>query len=89
MKQKYLFKILLFVLLLISLDYVIGKILAKYYNSMNRGEEQKVRYSLNDVNEDVVIFGASRAQHHYSSSIISDSLNVTVFNTGYGGINIL
>lgn len=38
---------------------------------------------------DIVILGASRAMSHYDPNIIRDSLNLKVFNYGYGGTSIV
>ena len=38
--------------------------------------------------EDIVIFGASRAAHHYNTTIIEDSLGKSVYNYGIDGKNI-
>ena len=39
-------------------------------------------HTMKEVEADILIFGSSRADRHYVSSIISDSLNKTVFNCG-------
>ena len=44
----------------------------------------KIKYLVDSVNEDVVFMGASRCNMHYVPSIISDTLNMSVYN---GGIN--
>ena len=41
-----------------------------------------------DSNEDIVIFGASRAHSHYNPQIIEDSLNMSAHNYGMDGCNI-
>lgn len=45
----------------------------------------KLRYLHNDIHEDIVLIGASRCHHHYLSSILSDSLGMSVYNAGVGG----
>lgn len=42
----------------------------------------KIRYMVNDVDEDVVCMGTSRCNMHYVPSIISDTLGMTVYNGG-------
>ena len=42
----------------------------------------KIKYLVNGVNEDVVLMGTSRCQGHYVSSIIADSLGMSVYNGG-------
>lgn len=45
-------------------------------------------YAINECNEDILIFGASRAQHHINPEIIEDTLHLKCFNFGSGGQNI-
>lgn len=42
----------------------------------------KITYVLNESDEDILVFGSSRTEHHYIPSIISDSLGLTSFNAG-------
>ena len=42
----------------------------------------KIKYLVNDVDEDVVMMGASRCNAHYVPSIIQDSLGMSVYNGG-------
>lgn len=42
----------------------------------------KIKYLVNEVNEDVVLMGTSRCNFHYVPSIISDTLNMSVYNGG-------
>jgi len=45
----------------------------------------KIRYTLNKTCEDILIFGSSRAQHHYVSDTISKETGRSVYNCGIGG----
>jgi len=45
----------------------------------------KFKYIHDDICEDVVMIGASRCHHHYVSSIISDTLGMSVYNCGIQG----
>ena len=47
----------------------------------------KLRYLQKEVNEDIILMGASRCHHHYLPSIIEDSLGASVYNAGIGGSN--
>ena len=42
----------------------------------------KIRYLVNDVNEDVLMMGTSRCNLHYVPSIIRDTLGLSVYNGG-------
>lgn len=45
----------------------------------------KVKYVVNDLTEDVVFLGTSRCNGHYVSSIIGDTLGMSVYNAGIDG----
>lgn len=55
------------------------------YSHSNDKTIAKLRYSLNETKEDIIILGSSRAQHHYNSTIIANKTGLTVFNAGFGG----
>ena len=42
----------------------------------------KIKYLYNDADQDVILFGTSRCNNHYVSSIIADSLGLSVYNGG-------
>lgn len=47
----------------------------------------KMKYMVNDMQEDVLLLGASKCQRHYVSSIISDTLGMSVYNGGIDATN--
>ena len=47
----------------------------------------KMKYLVNDMKEDVLLLGASKCQRHYVSSIISDTLGMSVYNGGIDATN--
>lgn len=49
----------------------------------------KLRYLANDINEDFVIMGTSRANYHYVPSIIADSIGESVYNGGIDASNCI
>lgn len=81
---RFLKKFFLFLLLIILLDQVFGKILEKAYFSVPR----KLTYALNESKEDILIFGSSRANRHYNPAIFEEKLGLTCFNNGLDGRNI-
>ncbi len=46
-------------------------------------------YILHQANEDILIFGSSRAIHHYNPQIIEDSLGMSCYNCGQDGNGIV
>lgn len=70
-------------------DYIIGDIGYYLFSRSKQGATYKIRY-LSDLSKDsVVIFGSSRAVHHYKPSIIEDSINMTCYNAANDGCGII
>ena len=68
--SKFILKIVLFFLLVFVLDYSIGYCL-DYMNSHQKGNFTKDLYhGIMQSNEDILIFGSSRAMNHYVPNVI-------------------
>jgi hypothetical protein len=78
-------KILVFIFLIIIIDQITGTLLRKLYFRQKAGHDQALIYAFNDCKADILIFGASQAQHNYDPRILSDSLNMTCYNAGQDG----
>lgn len=62
----------------------------KYLNSHAKGGDTYNHYIIaNEINDSILIFGSSRAIHHYNPKIIEDSINLPVYNVGLDGNGIL
>lgn len=91
-KNKYLRLIinaLLFLLVFLTFDQVLGKVLSHFYFKSKSGADYHLTYSIDSTTADVIILGSSRASRHYIPDIIEDSLNLTCFNTGLDGNYLL
>jgi len=78
-------KIVVFIFIVVITDKGLGHILSKLYFNQNEGEIHTLNYVLSECNADVLIFGNSRAQHHYDSRIIKAALNMSCYNAGEDG----
>ena len=88
--KKYFLQSICFLLIIIVADHVSGHFLQYLYFSQKTGNKQNLNYSFADCKSDVIIFGSSRAQHHYDTKIFSDSLHMSCYNAGMdGGHSIL
>lgn len=88
MKNKHWQYILLLLFFTVALDFSLGKLYETLYFSEENIKNDKMVYSILEMHEDVLIFGSSRAMHHYNPKIMKDSLKMTCFNAGIGGQNI-
>lgn len=87
--KKYLIKIILFFMAVVVIDILFG-IACQYMNDHSKGGGIKSRYYVcKESNEDVLVFGSSRAKHHYVPDVIEDSLHMTCYNTGEDGNGII
>lgn len=80
-------KILFLIGLLLIVDYALGTVFESF---KERGRHKapnasRTEYTIKKVDAEELIMGSSRANHHYVPSIVSDSLNTTVFNCGLDG----
>jgi len=82
--KGFIIKVVIFVLLFCIIDAVSGILLNHFFFQQKR----KLTYGLEQCNEDVLLFGSSRTQHHLNSKIIADSIGLSVYNLGSGGQNI-
>jgi hypothetical protein len=67
---------------IVLLDWGIGAVLKHFYFTKKNGADYRTNYVINSVKDDVLIFGSSKAVYHYDTKIISDSLQLSVYNAG-------
>ncbi len=87
--KKFLLKVGLFFLALIIVDRALGMVFSYMGEHAKGGYVGHHVYVTDKVNDDVLIFGSSRAIHHYNPQIISDSLDMTCYNCGQDGNGIV
>lgn len=87
--KKFSFRFLLLLAIVILLDIVIGNALRHYYFKQSNGEGFRSTYAIDSTKAELLIFGSSRANHHYVPEVFEDSLNMSYYNTGRDGNFIL
>ncbi|MFC5283312.1 hypothetical protein [Pedobacter alpinus] len=89
MQQKNLIsfikKFIIFVAVIFVVDFVIGYGLNKLYFNLKQGQFGQTTYALDYASPDILIFGSSRALHHYSSEILSKKIGGSIYNAGRDG----
>ncbi|MFH1681721.1 MAG: hypothetical protein ABIH26_13900 [Candidatus Eisenbacteria bacterium] len=80
---------LLFLLLLFTLDYGIGSSLCRFYFRQSSGEQYRTTYSMERTTAGILVFGTSRANHHYVPSVFEEGLGDDFYNAGRDGSSIL
>lgn len=77
------------VLFTIGLDFFLGGfVYNKLYFSEKSKSQDRLIHSAIGTNEDILIFGSSRAYHHYDPEVFEKELGLSCFNVGYSGQNI-
>jgi len=85
----FLLKTLSFLAILFLLDFSIGSILKYFYKKQKSGVLYRATYSIDSTKADILIFGASRANHHYVPGIFENRIHMSCYNTGRDGETIL
>ena len=82
-------KAIVFLLSLYIVDFVTGKILRHYYFSQESGLQYRTTFTLETNTSDILVFGASRANHHYHPEIFTEAFpSLTFYNAGRDGNSI-
>lgn len=88
--KKFILKIGLLILMVACADVVIGHGCFDYITAHIRvGGQGRDNYIANESKEDILVFGSSRAVHHYNSKMLEDSLGMTCYNCGEDGSGII
>lgn len=87
--KKFLLRIVIFFVFLLVADIIAGIIFPLLINKAKGGDNWRNNYICNKANEDILVFGSSRAIHHYNPMIISDSMNMSCYNCGQDGNGII
>lgn len=82
-------KIVVFVAFVFVVDFAFGFVMKSALATTTKGDWGRRNYILNDTHEDLLIFGSSRAIHHFDPKIFEDSLQMTCCNCAEDGSGIL
>lgn len=88
MIRKIILNIALVLLVVFVLDKALGSTLRYFYFRESSGLHYRTTYSMDSTSEDILIFGSSRANHHYVPEVFADSLHMRFYNTGRDGNGI-
>ena len=87
--KKFLSKSCLFFMGLLVADRTLGMVFSYMADNAKGGYIGHHKYVTDKVGEDILVFGSSRAIHHYNPQIISDSLGLSCYNCGQDGNGII
>jgi hypothetical protein len=85
----FILKTFFLLLIVIIFDFSFGSILHYYYFKQKSGLQYRTTYAMEKTTADLLIFGASRANHHYHPEIFEKQLlNYSYYNVGRDGTSI-
>ena len=87
--KKFLIKILIFSALVFIADRIVGYVMQTAISKIEIGGVGRDNYICNQATEDILIFGSSRAVHHFNARMLEDSLGLSCYNCGEDGNGII
>lgn len=87
--KKLIINLSIFFCLLIIIDKSIGYCLKYFQENAIGGDTKRNNYICLQTNEDILIFGSSKALHHYDPTIIEKTLQKSCYNCGNAGNGII
>ena len=87
--KRFVLKVFIFALLLGAIDVVIGQFFDHALSKATLTDFGRDNHITNIGTEDILIFGSSRAVHHYNAKMLKDSLGMDCYNCGEDGQGII
>ncbi len=81
--KRFFIRLGIYVMIIIACDFVVGFVGDNLLESAKGGNTKRKYYMANNINEELLIFGSSRAFYHYDPEIIQDSLCLSAYNCGF------
>jgi hypothetical protein len=88
-RTQIIFKFSVALIFLVCLDVIFGTIIRYFYFRQTSGPDFVTTYSIEKANAAIIIFGSSRANHHYHPGIFEEQLKLSCHNAGRDGFDIL
>lgn len=87
--KKFVVKLIIFGFCIYVVDLIFGFTFSFLQDRAPFGNWQRFRYINNEMKDEIVIMGSSRAAHHYVPQVFEDSLKMSCYNCGVDGNGIL
>lgn len=87
--KKFALKFIFLCCILVIADFIIGKTLNHYYFKIKSGSLYDITFAVDSTNAQTLVFGSSRANHHYVPDIFENQLNTTFYNCGSDGTGLI
>jgi hypothetical protein len=87
--RKFIIKIIILLLIIVAIDQIIGYAFSYAFDQIKIGGRGRDNHICNVTEDDILVFGSSRAVHHYNTAILEDSTKMTCYNCGDNGCGII
>lgn len=87
--KKFINRLVFFGGLVVLTDILCGLCFDFLFAHAKSGSTERVVHIAEQTNEDILIFGSSRAVHHYDATMIEKALGKSCYNCGFDGQGIL
>lgn len=87
---RFLTKILVFALVFALVDFAAGSAIKAAYYKVTKADCGRNNFMMQKLmGKDILIFGSSRAIHHYDPEVLSEDLGMSCYNCGEDGLGII
>lgn len=87
--KEFLLKIVLFFFIIAGIDFLMGICFDYMASKSTLTDFGRDNHICNTGTEDLLVFGSSRALHHYNTGMMTDSLGIACYNCGEEGQGII
>ncbi|MFZ4796177.1 MAG: hypothetical protein ACOYMA_01700 [Bacteroidia bacterium] len=87
--QKFIIKSFVFIIGLFILDLGIGSLLEYFFNKQSSGLLFETNNVIKYTKAEVLVFGSSRANHHYVPAVFESKTSMSFYNCGRDGSGLL
>lgn len=88
--KRFFTKLVVFLILFVAVDTVAGYVFKMINDGVVKGDYGRNNFIMKDMTgKNLLIFGSSRAIHHYDPEIMGDALDLTCYNCGEDGMGII
>lgn len=84
----FVYNILIFAFIVYCIDLIGGAILKNFYFNQQSGFQHHTTYAIDSTNAEILVFGSSRANHHYVSEEVEKASQSSTYNVGREGQSI-
>lgn len=87
--KRFIIKTIVLLIIILTIDTGMGIVFQHMVKTAKGGETERIEYICHKTSEKLLVFGSSRAAHHYDPRILEDSLHMTCYNCGKDGNGII